>query len=62
MALEQIQKRSGDIVSFDKQKITGAIFNAAASVGGQDREQAQRLTENVVNVLNQRFQNTIPTV
>jgi ribonucleoside-diphosphate reductase alpha chain len=62
MNLEQVQKRSGDVVSFNKEKITEAIFKAADSVGGSDKQQAERLTENVINVLEQSFQEKTPTV
>lgn len=62
MALEQVQKRSGEVVYFNKEKITNAIFKAAQAVGGSDKEQARMLTENVVNILQEKFHNKIPTV
>jgi ribonucleotide reductase alpha subunit len=62
MSLQQVKKRSGDLVAFDKQKITDAIFKAAESVGGTDVEQAARVTENVCNVLEQKFIDTNPSV
>ncbi len=62
MDIQRIQKRSGIIVYFDKKKITEAIFKAAKSVGGTDRQQAERLTENVLNVLAQTFSDKMPTV
>ncbi len=58
----QVQKRSGEVVSFDKAKITQAIFNAAQSVGGTDINQAKMITENVMNLLEQRYHNKVPTV
>ncbi len=62
MAIEKVQKRNGDIVEFDKTKITRAIFKAAQSVGGNDMTQAQMITENVVSILEQRFPEAVPTV
>ncbi len=62
MVVEQVQKRSGEVVSFDKAKITSAIFNAAQSVGGTDINQAKMITENVMNVLDQKYHNKVPTV
>lgn len=62
MVLEQVQKRSGEVVYFNKEKITNAIFKAAQAVGGSDKEQAGMLTENVVNILQEKFHNKIPTV
>ena len=62
MVVEQVQKRSGEVVSFDKAKITQAIFKAAQSVGGTDMNQARMITENVMNVLEQKYNNKVPTV
>ncbi|MFA6888973.1 MAG: ATP cone domain-containing protein, partial [Candidatus Woesearchaeota archaeon] len=62
MAIEKVQKRSGDVVPFDKTKITRAIFRAAQSVGGNDVIQAQMITTNVMNILEQQFLDTVPTV
>src|SRR3989338_2217718 len=62
MGIEQVQKRSGEIVLFDKEKITSAIFKAAQSVGGTDGYQAKVITENVMNVLDQKYHTKIPSV
>jgi ribonucleotide reductase alpha subunit len=62
MGIEQVQKRSGEIVIFDKEKITSAIFKAAQSVGGSDVHQAKIITENVMNVLEQKYYTKIPSV
>jgi ribonucleotide reductase alpha subunit len=62
MVIESVQKRSGDIVPFDKEKITTAIFKAAQSVGGNDKKQAQLITENVVSIVEQRFPTSVPHV
>ncbi|MEK6921893.1 MAG: ATP cone domain-containing protein, partial [Nanoarchaeota archaeon] len=60
--MEQVQKRSGEIVQFDKEKITSAIFKAAQSVGGSDTHQAKVITENVMNVLEQKYHTKFPSV
>ena len=60
--VEKVQKRSGEIVTFDKAKVTSAIFKAAHAVGGSDMQQAKMLTENVLSILHQKFENQIPTV
>lgn len=51
MPVEKIIKRNGDVVRFDKRKITYAIFKAAKSVGGTDKKIAEELTEKVVRIL-----------
>jgi len=58
----QIKKRDGRIAEFDKSKITNAIFKAAVAVGGEDRETAERLADQVVAILNENFAGGMPTV
>ncbi len=61
--MEKIKKRDGRIVSFDKSKITNAIFKAAKSVGGSDRGIAEKLTDKVVDVLEKKYDgHAIPSV
>ncbi|HWR31652.1 MAG TPA: anaerobic ribonucleoside-triphosphate reductase [Negativicutes bacterium] len=50
-----IRKRDGRDVSFDPNKITEAIYKAAQSVGGSDREMAMELTLDVLRVLRQKY-------
>jgi uridine kinase len=49
-------KRSGAKVPFTPQRITNAIYRAAVAVGGRDRETAEKLSEQVVQYL----ENTLP--
>ncbi len=58
----EIRKRDGRIAPFDEQKITEAIFKAAKAVGGEDRSIAQDLTNQVVNYLNGKNVDMIPSV
>ncbi|MGB2896778.1 MAG: ATP cone domain-containing protein [Anaerolineales bacterium] len=48
---ENVIKRSGAIVPFNKERIYNAIYRAAVSVGGRDRERAKRLADKVVEYL-----------
>ena len=58
-----VQKRDGRIVPFDQDKITNAIFKAAQSVGGDDRERALFISNAVVEMLEERFgASQVPTV
>lgn len=59
---EEIRKRDGRVVTFDKQKITEAIFRAARAVGGEDRNIAEILTQKVIEHLQRNNQDIIPTV
>ena len=46
--LTKIRKRSGEVVPFQQEKITRAIFKAATAVGGNNWEMAEELTEQVI--------------
>jgi ribonucleoside-triphosphate reductase len=61
--VEKIRKRDGRIVPFEQEKITNAIFKAAQAVGGTDRELAKKLSDQVIVLINEKFNSkTIPTV
>lgn len=61
--IEKVMKRDGSIVDFDQEKVTIAIYKAAASVGGHNRELSEKLSDEVVKVLNECFEPPdIPTV
>jgi len=49
-----IEKRDGTLVPFDRERITFAVYKAAASVGGRDWKRAARLTDRVVSLLEDR--------
>ena len=53
--LEVIIKRDGREVAFDERKITDAIFEAARSVGGENRETAMEITLGVIKRLRREF-------
>ena len=42
--IEQVVKRNGATVPFNQDRITNAIYRAAVSVGGRDRERAEDLS------------------
>lgn len=58
----KIQKRNGLIVDFDPEKITNAIFRAARSVDGEDREISKELTEKALDRINEKFAGQVPQV
>ena len=53
--VEKIRKRDGRIVPFEQEKITNAIFKAAQAVGGTDRELAKKLSDQVVAIINEKY-------
>jgi len=59
--LSSIKKRDGRVVEFELSKIEEAIFKAARSVGGSDRDTAQDLAKQVHITVTERF-SKIPTV
>ncbi|MBI4812229.1 ribonucleoside triphosphate reductase [Candidatus Falkowbacteria bacterium] len=61
--ITQILKRSGEIAPFDRKKITDAIFKATAAVGKPDQNLAEKLSEEVVAMLSEKFHSrSIPAV
>lgn len=62
-ATRQIRKRDGRLVAFDQSKITSALSRAIAQTIGKDVALAQRLSDQVVRILEERADGrTIPTV
>jgi uridine kinase len=49
-------KRSGAIVPFNPDRISNVIFRAAVSVGGRDKEKATELAQQVVAVMEEKFE------
>ncbi|MCK4553384.1 ribonucleoside triphosphate reductase, partial [Candidatus Parcubacteria bacterium] len=61
--IAQIRKRSGEIVDFTQDKITSAIFKATEAVGKPDKKLAEKLSGQVVKILNEKFHSrSIPAV
>jgi len=60
--IKEIRKRDGRIVPFDQLRITNAINKAISAVKGQDGRLAQKLSDQVVKILEKRFQKKIPVV
>ena len=54
--ITHVIKRSGAIVPFNQERIANAIYRAAVSVGGRDKEPANVLAKEVVKILNEKFQ------
>lgn len=61
-APEQIRKRDGRVVAFDREKIVAAILKATMAVHGGDRPKAEALAELVVATLEGRARGELPTV
>lgn len=53
----KVTKRNNEIVEFDQDRITNAIYKAAIAVGGRNRNTATQVSEKVVEYLKQRYPN-----
>ncbi|KPJ57351.1 anaerobic ribonucleoside-triphosphate reductase [Parcubacteria bacterium DG_74_2] len=53
--IEKVKKRNGQIVDFDRTRISDAVFKALTASGERDGRQAKRLSDKVVKILNRRF-------
>jgi len=61
--ISHVIKRSGAIVTFKKERISNAIFRAAVAVGGRDKKAADKLANEVVEILNKNYSpETIPCI
>ena len=58
----KIRKRNGQVVNFDPEKITNAIFSAAKAVGGKDKALAEQLSAKVIEKIKSKFKDTVPSV
>jgi len=58
-----VRKRDGKLEPFDQERITSAVWKAAKAVGGRDREQARKISDQVAAELKLRFgEDGVPTV
>ena len=61
--VKKVRKRDGSVVLFDGNKITEAVWKAAKAVGGKDREKAKRISDLVLEELEEKYgENGIPEV
>lgn len=58
--ISSIIKRSGEIAPFDREKITVAIYKAAAAIGGHDRALSEQLSAQVVEALEATYSEDLP--
>jgi uridine kinase len=59
-AITQVVKRTGEAVPYDRDKITVAIYKAAAAIGGHDRSLSERLAEQVEHTLAKTYSDDMP--
>ena len=61
--IKLVTKRDGRVVPFTQERITNAIYRAAVAVGGRDKQTAERLSDQVVSLLEAKFPaDKIPSV
>lgn len=60
--ISQIRKRNGDVVDFQSEKITRAIYKAASAVGGNDWDKANDLTNQILSMAETRFPGDVADV
>ncbi len=60
--ISKVKKRDGRIVDFDKSKIAKAIWKAAESVGGKNKEKSEELAEAVAKRIEENFAGKVPSV
>jgi anaerobic ribonucleoside-triphosphate reductase len=61
--VEFIRKRNGQVVAFDQEKITNAIWAAVQAVGGRDFEKAKKVAVQVVRGIRRKYEDgSVPSV
>jgi anaerobic ribonucleoside-triphosphate reductase len=55
-SVERVRKRNGQVVPFNQEKITGAIWAAVQAVGGRDFERARRLSDQVTKIIRRKYE------
>ncbi len=55
MTITKVRKRDGAVVDFNRDKVVEAVFKAAQSVGGSDHEEAGRIADLAIKILNDKF-------
>jgi len=60
--IKTIRKRDGQLVEFDKKKITEAIFAAMLAVGEENKAVLEKITDQIIIKLEKRFKDKIPQV
>jgi len=61
--VENIRKRNGQVVAFDQEKITNAIWAAVQAVGGRDFEKAKKVSGQVVKGIRHKYEDrSVPSV
>jgi anaerobic ribonucleoside-triphosphate reductase len=61
--VESIRKRNGQVVAFDQEKITRAVWAAVQAVGGKDIGKARKLSDEVVKGIRRKYEDGgIPSV
>jgi ribonucleoside-triphosphate reductase len=58
----KIKKRDGRVVDFDKERIVNAIWKSAKAIGGKDRKLSEKIGDDVVGVLEKKYDGKPPTV
>ncbi len=60
--VNKVRKRDGRLVKFNQERITEAIYKAVTAVSEEDGKLSQKLSNQVVKILNRRFDEKAPTV
>ena len=62
-AFQEIRKRDGRMVEFDKNKVSNAIWGAVQAVGGKNKEKVNHLSEEIFRILKRKYEpGGIPSV
>lgn len=61
-SITKIKKRDSRVVSFNQEKITNAIHKAFLASKEENGKEAQKISDNVIKIIEERFKSKIPMV
>ncbi len=62
MSWEKVRKRNGELEDFSPAKITKAIYKALSACGKDSEEEAEKLTQKVLEILPEKTKSSVPEV
>ena len=60
MSWEKVRKRNGELEDFSPAKITKAIYKALSACGKDSKEEAEKLTQKVLEILPEKAKSSVP--
>ena len=57
LTVQKVEKRNGDIVDFNPEKVVNAVFKAITATRKGNGEKTKKISNKVIDILGRRFRN-----